>query len=100
MAVPMWCVTILALIVAFPPGITRLIQLSSIAALLLATPLNVSAGLRYAHEYNRRMKAFLAELLHGAPPEELVAHHVTSLCPCAWSGLAEAGLHQQWGKQA
>lgn len=100
MAAPMWCVTILALNVAFKPRITRLVQFSLMAALLLATPLNVSAGLRYAHEYNRRMKAFLAELLDGAPPEELVAHHVTSLCPCAWSGFAEARLHQQLGRQA
>ena len=100
MAVPVWCVTILALIVACPPGITKLLQISLVAALLLATPLNVSAGLRYAHEYNRRMEAFLAELLQGAPPEELVAHHVSSLCPCAWAGVADAGLHQQWGRQA
>lgn len=100
MAAPVWCVTILALIVAFPPRITRLVQLSLMALLLLATPLNVKAGLRYAHEYNRRMEAFLAELLRGAPPEELVAHHVSSLCPCAWSGFAEAGLHQKWGRQA
>jgi hypothetical protein len=100
MAAPVWCVTILALNVACPPVITRLVQLSLMAALLLATPLNVSAGLRYAREYNRRMNSFLAELLHGALPEELVAHHVSSLCPCAWAGVADAGLHQQWGRQA
>jgi hypothetical protein len=100
MAVPVWCVTILALIVACPPRITTPLQLSLMAALLLASPLNVSAGLRYAHEYNRRMKSFLAELLHGASPEELVAHHVNSLCPCPWLGFAEAGLHQQWGRDA
>jgi hypothetical protein len=100
LAAPVWCVTILALIVAFPAGMSRLVQFSLIVVLLLVTPVNVSASLRYAHEYNRRMKAFLVELQHGAPPEELVAHHVTSLCPCAWGGFAKAGLHQKWGGQA
>ena len=89
----------LALIVACPAGMSKLVQVS----LMVVTSPGDSAERvcwpALCTRVNRRMKAFLVELQQGAPPEELVAHHVNSLCPCGWVGFAEAGLHQKWGRQ-
>jgi hypothetical protein len=97
LASPLWCAAFLAWPLCVKPAIARSAQIFLLAILIFATPLNVFSGLRYARDYHRRMEAFRADLLAGASPEELVAHHAADLCPCAWSGFADAGLHQQWG---
>jgi len=97
LAAPLWCAAFLAWSLWGRQALAWSVQLFLLFIVCLPMPFTARVGLIFGRDYHRRMEAFRADLLNGASPEELVAHHVANLCPCAWSGFADAGLHQQWG---
>jgi len=92
LAAPIWCATFLAWRLCFRPGLARWAELGLLAAVLIATPLNYRAGLRYARDYHERMERFRRDMLAGLSPAELVARHVASLHPCPWWNYPNVGV--------
>jgi hypothetical protein len=84
LATPLSCAAFLSWSFCFGPTLGHWLQLCLLAAAAALMPLNATVGLRYAHDYHRRMEAFRADLLAARSPGELVARHGANLCPAAW----------------
>jgi hypothetical protein len=97
LAAPMWCSAFFAWPLCVRRTGARWAQATLLTAATVVTPVNISAGLRYARDYHDRMEKFRADLLAGLSPGELVARHVATLCPCPWWGLPETGVEEAWG---
>lgn len=95
LATPIWCAAFLAWRLCLGPAVARWVEAGLLGAIIIATPLNFNAGLRYARNYHGRMEQFRSDLLAGMLPAELVARHVASLCPCALWGFADVGVPQR-----
>ena len=92
LATPIWCAAFLAWRLCVGSAVARGAEVGLLAAVLIATPLNYRAGLRYARNYHERMERFRADMLAGLTPGELVARHVGSLYPCPWWGFPNVGV--------
>ena len=92
LAAPVWCATFLAWRLCLGSAVTRWAEVGLLAAVLIATPLNYRAGLRYARKYHERMERFHTDMLAGMTPAELVARHVGSLYPFPWWGYRDVGV--------
>jgi hypothetical protein len=92
LAAPIWCAAFLAWRLCLGSVVARWAELGLLAAVLIATPLNYRAGLRYARNYHERMERFHTDMLAGMTPAELVARHVGSLYPFPWWGYLDVGV--------